>query len=157
MGLPADGRHRRLCVRLGRFPRSRPGVAPSGLVRTACHKELTISVADPPAEPNDHSSGPPAARFGPAQPDAPASPRRLPERLAAAVGPLGRLPGLTPAAATDRLLAAAGPIQSSPLALQASPATLRLPRSRAGIELDVQASVAAAMEVGRRGPFDSRR
>jgi len=197
MGLPADGRHRRLCVRLGRFPRSRPGVAPSGLVRTACHKELTISVADPPAEPNDHSSGPPAARFGPARPDAPASPRRLPERLAAAVGPLGRLPrpalagllvlvlaagllaaeeltaagrvrrgvrvggvelsGLTRAAATDRLLAAAGPIQSSPLALQADPATLRLPRTRAGIELDVQASVAAAMEVGRRGPFDSRR
>ncbi|HET6812669.1 MAG TPA: hypothetical protein VFJ69_01480, partial [Actinomycetota bacterium] len=58
------------------------------MVRTACHKELTISVADP----NDHSSGPPAARFGPAQPDAPAGPRRLPERLAAAVGPLGRLP-----------------------------------------------------------------
>ncbi|HEX3201453.1 MAG TPA: peptidoglycan binding domain-containing protein, partial [Actinomycetes bacterium] len=67
------------------------------------------------------------------------------------------LSGLTRAAATDRLLAAAGSIQSSPLALQAGPATLRLPRSRAGIQLDVQASVAAAMEVGRRGPFDGGR
>jgi vancomycin resistance protein YoaR len=160
-------------------------------------KEPTISVADPPAEPPDQSSSPPVARFGPARPDAPAGSRRLPERLAAAAGPLGRLPrpvlagllvlvlaagllaaqeltaagrvrrgvrvggvdlsGLTRAAATDRLLAAAGPIQSSPLALQAGPATLRLPRSRAGVELDVQASVAAAMEVGRRGPFDAGR
>jgi vancomycin resistance protein YoaR len=160
-------------------------------------KEPTISVADPPAEPPDQSSSPPVARFGPARPDASAGSRRLPERLAAAAGPLGRLPrpvlagllvlvlaagllaaqeltaagrvrrgvrvggvdlsGLTRAAATDRLLAAAGPIQSSPLALQAGPATLRLPRSRAGVELDVQASVAAAMEVGRRGPFDAGR
>jgi vancomycin resistance protein YoaR len=160
-------------------------------------KEPTISVADPPAEPPDHPSGPPAARFGPARPDAPAGTRRLPERLAAALGPLGRLPrpalagllvlvlaagllaageltaagrvrrgvrvggvdlsGLTRAAAADRLVAAAGPIQASPLALQAGQATLRLPRSRAGVELDVQASVAAAMEVGRRGPFDTGR
>jgi vancomycin resistance protein YoaR len=160
-------------------------------------KEPTISVADPPAEPPDHPSGPPAARFGPARPDTPAGTRRLPERLAAALGPLGRLPrpalagllvlvlaagllaageltaagrvrrgvrvggvdlsGLTRAAATDRLVAAAGPIQASPLALQAGPATLRRPRSRAGLELDVQASVAAAMEVGRGGPFDTGR
>jgi vancomycin resistance protein YoaR len=160
-------------------------------------KEPTISVADPPAEPPDHPSGPPAARFGPARPDAPAGARRLPGRLAAAAGPLGRLPrpalagllvlvlaagllaageltaagrvrrgvrvggidlsGLTRAAATDRLLAAARTIQASPLALQAGPATLRLPRSRAGVTLDVQASVTAAMEVGRRGPFDTDR
>jgi vancomycin resistance protein YoaR len=156
-------------------------------------KEPTISVADPP----DHPSGPSTARFGPAQPDAPARPRRLPERLPAAVAPLGRLPrpalagllvlvlaagllaaheltaagqvrpgvrvggvdlsGLNRAAATDRLLAAAGPIQASPVALQAGAATLRLPRSRAGVELDVQGSVAAAMDVGRNGPFDAGR
>jgi vancomycin resistance protein YoaR len=156
-------------------------------------KEPTISVADPP----DHPSSPPTARFGPARPDAPARPRRLPERLAAAVAPLGRLPrpalagllvlvlaagllaaqeltaagrvrrgvrvggvdlsGLTRAAATDRLLAAARPVQASPVALQAGAATLRLPRSRAGVELDVPGSVAAAMDVGRNGPFDAGR
>jgi vancomycin resistance protein YoaR len=67
------------------------------------------------------------------------------------------LSGLTRAAATDRLLAAAGRIQASPLALRAGSASLRLPRSRAGVELDVQASVAAAMDVGRRGPLDAGR
>jgi vancomycin resistance protein YoaR len=67
------------------------------------------------------------------------------------------LSGLTVAAATDRLQAAAEPLQASPLALQAGPATLRVARSRAGVELDVQGSVAAAMDVGRRGPFDAGR
>jgi vancomycin resistance protein YoaR len=67
------------------------------------------------------------------------------------------LSGLDRAAATDRLQAAAGPVQAAPLALQAGSATLRLPRSRAGVELDVEASVAAAMEVGRGGPFDPDR
>jgi vancomycin resistance protein YoaR len=154
---------------------SRP---PAGSGRHA-KGEPTISVADSPAEP----------------PDQPSSP--LPERLAAALAPLGRvsrpvlagllvavlaagllaaqeltaagrvrhgvrvggvdLSGLTRAAATDRLQAAAGPVQASPLALQAGAATLRLPRSRAGVELDVQASVAAAMDVGRGGPFDAGR
>jgi vancomycin resistance protein YoaR len=64
------------------------------------------------------------------------------------------LSGLTPVAATDRLRAAAEDLQGAPLALQAGDATLRLPRSKAGVELDVEASVAAAMEVGRDGPFD---
>jgi vancomycin resistance protein YoaR len=67
------------------------------------------------------------------------------------------LSGLTRAAATDRLEAAAGPIQAAPVALQAGTASLRLPRSRAGVALDVEASVDAAMEVGRGGPLDAHR
>jgi vancomycin resistance protein YoaR len=174
-------------------------------------KEPTISVADPPAEPQDHRSSPPAARFEPAQPDPAARPRRLPGLLAAVLRPLGRrgpgdrqdgppggrvprgvlaglvvvvlaaglvatqelsasgrvrrgvrvggvdLSGLTRAAATDRLQAAAGPIQAAPLALQAGAATARVARSKAGVELDVEASAAAAMAVGRGGPFDAGR
>jgi vancomycin resistance protein YoaR len=140
-------------------------------------KEPTISVADQPVEPQ------PSARS-----------RWLPERLAAALGPLGRLPrpalagllalvliagllavhevaaagqvrrgvraggvelsGLTRAAATERLRAAARDLQASPLTLRAGAASLRLPRSRAGIEPDVEATVAAALAVGRGGPFD---
>jgi vancomycin resistance protein YoaR len=64
------------------------------------------------------------------------------------------LSGLSRAAAGDRLRAAAGPVQASPLTLRAGAATMRLPRSRAGVELDVEASVAAAMAVGRGGLFD---
>jgi vancomycin resistance protein YoaR len=64
------------------------------------------------------------------------------------------LAGLTRAAATDRLRAAAEELQAAPLALQAGDATVRVPRSKAGVELDVEASLAAAMEVGRGGPFD---
>ena len=67
------------------------------------------------------------------------------------------LSGLTRAAATDRLRAAAEALQASPLALQAGDATVRLARSKAGVELDVEASVATAMEVGRGGPFDADR
>jgi vancomycin resistance protein YoaR len=67
------------------------------------------------------------------------------------------LSGLTRAAATDRLRAAAEALQASPLALQAGDATVRLARSKAGVELDVEASAAAAMEVGRGGPFDTDR
>jgi vancomycin resistance protein YoaR len=140
-------------------------------------KEPTISVADQPVEPQ------PSAR-----------PRWLPERLAAALGPLGRVPrpalagllalvlaaglvaahevaaagevrrgvrvggvelsGLSRAAATERLRAAAHDLQASPLTLRAGPASLRLPRSRAGVELDVEATLAAALAVGRGGPFD---
>jgi hypothetical protein len=62
------------------------------------------------------------------------------------------LSGLTRVAATDRLRAAAGTLQASPLTLKAGAASLALPRSKAGVELDVEASVAAAMEVGRGGP-----
>jgi vancomycin resistance protein YoaR len=174
-------------------------------------KEPTISVADPPAEPKDHRSTPPGARFEPAQPEPSPRPRRVPERLAAALRPLGRtgpgdrqggppgsrvprpvlagllvvvlaaglvvaqevsaagrvrrgvrvggvdLSGLTRSAASERLQAAAAPIQAAPLALRAGAAGVRLPRSRAGVELDVEASVAAAMEVGRGGPLDADR
>jgi vancomycin resistance protein YoaR len=67
------------------------------------------------------------------------------------------LSGLTPAAAEARLRAAAGQIETRPLVLAAGAATVRLPRSRAGLQLDVAASVAAALEVGRRGPLDGDR
>ncbi|HWC42929.1 MAG TPA: VanW family protein [Actinomycetota bacterium] len=64
------------------------------------------------------------------------------------------LSGLDRAAATERLQAAARDLQASPLTLRAGDASLRLPRSRAGVELDVPATVAAAMAAGRGGPFD---
>jgi vancomycin resistance protein YoaR len=180
MGLPGGARSRRLSVRpaaspaLGRCRAVRPD-------RTAGNKEPTISVADPPAEPNE-----PSDRL-----------RRIPESAASALRRLARTPrallagllvvvlaggllaaqeltaagevrrgvrvggvdlsGLSQAAATDRLRAAAETLQASPLTLRAGAATMELPRSRAGVELDVEASVAAAMDVGRGGPFDADR
>jgi len=150
-------------------------------------KEPTISVADPSAEPQPGARprwipGPLAA-FLRRLTAALRRPGRLPRPLLAgllvlalaagllavqelaAAGQVRRgirvggvaLSGLTRAAATDRLLAAAKGIQASPVTLQAGAATLRLPRSRAGVELDVEASVAAAMAVGRGGPFDLHR
>ena len=67
------------------------------------------------------------------------------------------LSGLTRTEATERLQAAAEPIQAAPLALQAGAATVRVARSKAGVELEVEASVAAAMEVGRGGLLDAGR
>jgi len=67
------------------------------------------------------------------------------------------LSGLTPSAAEARLRAAAGPIEARPVVLAAGAATVRLPRSQAGLRLDVAASVAAALAVGRRGPLDGDR
>jgi vancomycin resistance protein YoaR len=67
------------------------------------------------------------------------------------------LSGLTAAAAAARLRAAAASVQVRPLVLAAAGTTLRLPRSRAGVRLDVDASLAAALAVGRRGPFDPDR
>jgi vancomycin resistance protein YoaR len=67
------------------------------------------------------------------------------------------LSGLTPSAAEARLRPAAGAVEARPLVLAADAATIRLPRSRAGLQLDVAASVAAAMAVGRRGPLDGDR
>jgi vancomycin resistance protein YoaR len=67
------------------------------------------------------------------------------------------LSGLTATAAAARLRAAAAPIEASPLALAAAEETARLPRSQAGVRLDVDASVAAALAVGRRGPLDPDR
>ena len=67
------------------------------------------------------------------------------------------LSGLTRVAATERLRAAADALQASPLTLQAGDATVHPARSKAGVELDVEASVAAAMDVGRGGLFDADR
>jgi len=67
------------------------------------------------------------------------------------------LSGLTPAAAEARLRAAAGAVEARQVVLAADAATVRLPRSRAGLQLDVAASVAAALAVGRRGPLDGDR
>jgi len=67
------------------------------------------------------------------------------------------LSGLTPAAAEARLRAAAGQIEARPVVLAAGAATVRRPRSQAGLRLDVAASVAAALAVGRRGPLDGDR
>jgi vancomycin resistance protein YoaR len=162
-------------------------------------KEPTISVADPPAEPNDPRPGQSGPWFDPAPPEPapPPGPSRLPGPLAAARGRVGRVPrvvlaallvvvlaagllaahelttagevrrgvrvggvdlsGLSRADASERLRAAAVSLQASPLTLQAGDASMRLPRSRAGVELDVEASVAAAMDVGRGGPLDADR
>jgi len=67
------------------------------------------------------------------------------------------LSGLTPAAAEARLRAAAGQIEARPVVLAAGAATVRLPRSQAGLQLDIAASAAAALAVGRRGPLDGDR
>jgi vancomycin resistance protein YoaR len=67
------------------------------------------------------------------------------------------LSGLTRAAAADRLAAAAEALEASPLTLRAGAASRRLARSRAGVDLDVEASVAAAMDVGRGGLLDADR
>jgi vancomycin resistance protein YoaR len=144
-------------------------------------KEPTISVADPPAGPNE-----PSDRLRRVAEQAAAALRRLarlPRALLAAllvvvlaggllaaqeltaVGEVRRgvrvggvdLSGLSRAAAGDRLQAAAVPLEASPLTLQAGDAAMRLPRSRAGVELDVEASVAAALEVGRGSPLDADR
>ena len=68
------------------------------------------------------------------------------------------LSGLTRAAATDRLEAAA---KARPGRAAGPPGRGgqrdAWPASKAGVELDVEASVAAAMEVGRGGPFDAGR
>jgi vancomycin resistance protein YoaR len=67
------------------------------------------------------------------------------------------LSGLTPAAATLRLQAAATQIQSRPLEVTAGSASTSLRRAEAGVELDVAATVAAAMAVGRHGLVDGDR
>jgi hypothetical protein len=74
MGLPAGRSGRRLPVRLGRFPRALGPAPHRPAARTACQR-------------SNHLGRRPARR---AQPSA--SSRRLPERLAAALGPLGRVP-----------------------------------------------------------------
>src|SRR6266704_1203641 len=67
------------------------------------------------------------------------------------------LSGLTPAAAAVRLQAAAGAIQALPIEVAAGSASTSLARGEAGVELDVAATVAAAMAVGRHGLVDGNR
>lgn len=67
------------------------------------------------------------------------------------------LSGLTPAAAALRLQAAAAQVQSRPLEVTAGSASTSLRRVEAGVELDVAATVAAAMAVGRHGLVDGGR
>jgi vancomycin resistance protein YoaR len=142
-------------------------------------KEPTISVADPPFEPAQPQPSAPRWLPGPLA----AALRRLAKaprpvlagllalvlvagllavQELAAAGHVRRgvrvggvdLSGLSRAAATERLTVAARDLQAAPLTLQAGAASQRLRRSRAGVELDVEATVAAALAVGRGGPLD---
>jgi vancomycin resistance protein YoaR len=67
------------------------------------------------------------------------------------------LSGLTLAAAEVRLQAAAGSIQALPIEVAAGRASTSLSRAKAGVELDVGATAAAAMAVGRDGLMDGDR
>ncbi len=67
------------------------------------------------------------------------------------------LSGLTPAAAAVRLQAAAGEIEARPVEVRAGTASILLTRAEAGVELDVEGTVTAALAVGRQGPLDGRR
>jgi vancomycin resistance protein YoaR len=67
------------------------------------------------------------------------------------------LSGLTPSAAAVRLQAAAGAIQALPIEVAAGSASTSLSRGQAGVELDIGATVASAMAVGRDGLVDGDR
>jgi vancomycin resistance protein YoaR len=67
------------------------------------------------------------------------------------------LSGLTRAAAALRLQAAAGAIQARSIEIAVGSASTSLSRLAAGVELDVDATVAAAMAVGRHGFLDGDR
>jgi vancomycin resistance protein YoaR len=67
------------------------------------------------------------------------------------------LSGLAPADAAARLEVAAATIEAEPLEVRAGDTSADVTKSEAGIELDVPATVAAALEVGRDGPLDSRK
>jgi vancomycin resistance protein YoaR len=67
------------------------------------------------------------------------------------------LSGLRPADAEARLQVAAAAIGAQPLEIRAGPATARMSRNQAGVELDVAATLAAALAVGRDGPLDGHR
>jgi vancomycin resistance protein YoaR len=67
------------------------------------------------------------------------------------------LSGLTPDAAVVRLQAAAGEIHARLIEVTAGPASTSLSRAEAGVELDVDATVAAAMAVGRQRLVDGNR
>jgi len=67
------------------------------------------------------------------------------------------LSGLEPAAAALRLRNAAGQFQARAIEVTAGRASTSLTRAAAGLELDVAATVAAAMAVGRQGIADRDR
>jgi vancomycin resistance protein YoaR len=67
------------------------------------------------------------------------------------------LSGLTPAAAAVRLQAAAGGIQARLIEVTAGSASTSLARAQAGVELDVDATVAAALAIGRQRLLDGDR
>jgi len=67
------------------------------------------------------------------------------------------LSGLTRAQARARLAAAAPAVEARQVTVRADTVTLELPRSETGVRLDLDASVAAALAVGRSGPADPDR
>jgi vancomycin resistance protein YoaR len=67
------------------------------------------------------------------------------------------LSGLGPADAAARLEVTAAAIQAQPVEVRAGTASQVVTKGQAGIELDVPATVAAALAVGRNGPLDGRR
>ena len=67
------------------------------------------------------------------------------------------LGGLEPAAATAKLTAAAAALERQSLRVSAEQASLTVQRAATGVRLDVPATVAAALAVGRRGPVDPAR
>ncbi|HZD03000.1 MAG TPA: VanW family protein [Actinomycetes bacterium] len=67
------------------------------------------------------------------------------------------LSGLGPADAATRLEVAAATIEAQPLEVRVDTASQVLTKAEAGIELDVPATVAAALAVGRHGPLDGQR
>ncbi len=67
------------------------------------------------------------------------------------------LGGLSRAAARAKLATAAAQVEARPLVLRAETARLTLPRSQAGVRLDVDGSLADALVVGHSGPFDLNR
>jgi vancomycin resistance protein YoaR len=67
------------------------------------------------------------------------------------------LSGLTTAAARARLAAAAPAVEARRVTVRADTAALALPRAQVGIRVDVEATLAATLAVGRSGPADPDR
>jgi vancomycin resistance protein YoaR len=67
------------------------------------------------------------------------------------------LSGLTPAQARARLAAAAPAVEARKVTVRADTTALELPWSETGVRLDLDASVATALAVGRAGPADPDR
>jgi vancomycin resistance protein YoaR len=67
------------------------------------------------------------------------------------------LSGMTPDKARARLAAAARALDRGPVRLQVGHKSTRVERARLGVRVDVDATVAAALAFGRRGPLDLSR